>query len=93
LQSIAAMHLRAKNYDGAISVVQGILHTRQSTGPWDEWPAYKSALWLDVRAKCLGARSKGPTFDDACQLAARKYIAKFPTGTEAGIVQQLFSEI
>ncbi len=93
LQSIAVMHLRAKHYAQAVSVVGAILYKRQGAGTWSDWPAYNSALWLDVRAKCLLSRSRGPTFDDACRLAAQKFIAKFPDGAQAGSVQQLLSEI
>jgi hypothetical protein len=89
MQSIAVMHLRAKKYDLAKRALESVLHERRAS----EWPAYKSALWLDVRAKCLLARTKGPMFDDACRLAGEKFIVKFPDGPEAGAVQQLFSEL
>jgi len=89
LQSIAVMHIRAKNYAGAIRALDGVLHERRAS----DWPAYTSALWLDVRAKCLLARTRGPTFDDACRVAAEKYIVKIPTGPQSGIVQQVLNEI
>jgi hypothetical protein len=93
LQSIAVMHLRAKNYEGARSAVQGVLHERQHDGPWSEWKAYKSALWLDVRSKCLLARSRGPTFDDACRFAVEKFLHKFPSSAQSGAAQQVLNEI
>jgi hypothetical protein len=89
LQSIAVMHLRAKNYESAVSVLRGVLHERRAS----EWPAHKSALWLDVRAKCLLSRSKGPTFDEACRLAGATFFDKYPNEARAGAVQQMFREI
>jgi hypothetical protein len=84
LQSIAVMHLRAKNYEAARGAVQGVLHGREAAGPWSEWKAYKSARWLDVRAKCLLSRTRGPTFDDACRIAAEKFISTFPYSPQSG---------
>ncbi|HEY5920695.1 MAG TPA: hypothetical protein VIV11_03450, partial [Kofleriaceae bacterium] len=89
LQSSAVMHLRAKNYDAARRIIEGILHERRAS----DWRAYKEALWLDVRAKCLLSRTRGPTFDDACRLAAKRFMVKFPDGARAGIAQQVLSEI
>ena len=89
LQSSAVMHLRAKNYDAARRIVEGILHERRASN----WRAYQEALWLDVRAKCLASRARGPTFDDACRIAAEKFLVKFPDGAKAGIAQQVLNEI
>ena len=100
-QSIAVVHLRAKNVDGARNAIEGVLHGRRGAGPWDSWPAFKSALWLDMRIKCVSSydgdanRDGKPdkTFDDSCQSAAQKYLAKFPDGAEAGIAKQVLDEI
>lgn len=101
LQSVAVMQLRAKNLDGAKLALKGILHERQGAGSWDTWPAYKSALFLDVRIKCVQSweadanRDGKPdkTFDDSCRIAAEKYLAKYPDGYESGIAKQVLDEI
>lgn len=101
LQSVAVMQLRTKNLDGAKLALKGILHERQGAGSWDTWPAYKSALFLDVRIKCVQSweadanRDGKPdkTFDDSCRIAAEKYLAKYPDGYESGIAKQVLDEI
>ncbi len=80
LYSIAFMQHRAKQDDAANRTLMGVL--RRQGGP-----SYQAALWLSLRIQCAKA------FDDDCRIAAQKYIAKFESGTRAGIAEQILREI
>src|SRR5262249_44839392 len=80
LYSIAFMQHRAKQDAAALYTLSGVLKRQGG-------PAYKAALWLDVRIRCLKA------FDDDCRIAAGKYIAKFDSGLHAGVAQDVLREI
>lgn len=78
--SIAVAHHLAKNDERATYMLQGTLKQSNSA-------AYKDAMWLNVRIHCLKA------FDDACQIAARRYINNVPSGPAAGIAQEILKQI
>jgi hypothetical protein len=80
LYSIAYMQHRANQDDAALHTIGGALRRRAG-------PAYKAALWLEVRIRCLKA------FDDACRIAAQKYQANFSGGLHAGVAQEILKEI
>lgn len=96
LQSIAVMQLRQKDMDGARHSIKGILQRQGG-----DTPAYKQALWLDMRIKCASAYERDDNrdgkadrrFDDDCRRSAERYIAKFPTGAAAGVAQEVLNEI
>lgn len=80
LYSIAVMQHRAKQDKAALYTISGVLKRQGG-------PAYKAALWLDVRIKCLVA------FDDDCRIAAERYLSKFDSGAQAGVAQEILKEI
>jgi hypothetical protein len=90
------MYLRQKNYSESAHLITGIL---QRMG--GDSRAYKEALWLDIRIKCLTSYSRDNNrdgkpdrrFDDNCRLSAERYIVKFPTGVAAGVAQEVLNEI
>ncbi|HEX5063687.1 MAG TPA: FecR family protein [Kofleriaceae bacterium] len=96
LQSIAVMQLRQKDLDGAAHSIKGILQRQGG-----DTPAYKQALWLDMRIKCATSYDRDNNrdgkadrlFDDDCRRSAERYIVKFPTGAAAGVAQEVLNEI
>lgn len=97
LQSLAVMYLRQKDHASASYMIKGIL--QRQGGDSD---AFKEALWLDMRIKCLTSYERDGDrdskadrkFDDACRLAAQRYLVKFPTQPgRSGIAQTVLNEI
>lgn len=80
LYSIAVMQHRGKQDKAALYTISGVLKRQGG-------PAYKAALWLNVRITCLSA------FDDSCRIAAKKYLSKFEAGTQSGVAQEILKEI
>jgi hypothetical protein len=80
LYGIAVMQHLSKHDAAAKHTLSGVLKRQGG-------PAYKSALWLNVRINCLEA------FDDECRIAANKYLAKVETGRPAGVAQEILKEI
>lgn len=78
--SMAYVQHMAKNDTAAKSLIRGVL-ARQGG------PAYRSALWLNVRIQCLKA------FDDECRRAAELYRRKFPDGMHTGVADAILTEI
>ena len=84
LYDAAVLQYRAKNDDGALDLLRGLLRADRSEKTIGE--AYPLALWLQVRIRCK-------TFDDKCSQAAELYLHKFPSGPEAGIAQDVLKQL
>ncbi|HEY5949499.1 MAG TPA: FecR family protein [Kofleriaceae bacterium] len=94
IQSIAVMQLREKNNSAALHTIKGLLDRQGG-------PAYQSALWLDMRVKCLTSYDRDAnrdgkpdrSFDDDCRRSSERYLVKFPSGAAAGVAQEVLNEI
>jgi len=80
LYGIAVMQYRLKQDEKALYTLDGVLKRQGGS-------AYKAALWLDVHIRC------DKTFDDDCRIAVAKYLAKFDSGFEAGVADEILKEI
>lgn len=80
LYSIAVMEHRQKKDKEALHSLSGVL--KRNGGE-----AYKDALWLELRIRCLKA------FDDECRGAAARYVRKFPDGRPSGAADEVLKEI
>lgn len=80
LYSMAYVQHMAKNDEAAKYTLRGLL--RRNGGP-----AFRSALWLNVRIHCIEA------FDDDCRKAAELYRRKFPDGLHTGVADEIVREI
>jgi hypothetical protein len=81
MYSIAVAYHLAKNDDSALYSIKGTLNHRTT----DE--AYKDAMWLQVRIRCLKA------LDDDCRIAAQRYLNNIESGQGAGVAQAIVKEI
>jgi len=81
LYGSALLQHKTKHDKEALYTLSGLLRPDRKVN------AYKPALWLQVRIRCLQA------MDDKCREAASLYLQKFVSGPEAGIAQQILSEI
>lgn len=78
--SMAIIHHLAKNDAAALRMLEGTLQQSNSA-------AFKDAMWLNVRIHCLKA------FDDACRIAAGRYLNNVESGPAAGIAQEIHKQI
>lgn len=78
--SIAVAHHLAKNDERALYMLQGTLQQTNSA-------AYKDAMWLIVRIRCLKA------LDDSCRIAAGRYLNNVESGVAAGVAQEILKQI
>lgn len=78
--SIAVAHHLAKNDERALHFLKGPLQQTNSA-------AYKDAMWLTVRIRCLKA------LDDNCRIAAGRYLHNVESGVAAGVAQEILKQI
>ena len=81
LYNIAVKLYEAKRDADALHMIEGATKGRTK----DE--AYADAIWLQVRITCLHA------LDDRCRISAQRYVDNFPTGSGAGIADQILKAI
>jgi hypothetical protein len=81
MYSIAVSQHLAKNDTAALHSIKGPLNNRKNDA------AYKDAMWLNVRIRCLKA------FDDDCRIAAARYLANVESGSAAGVAQEILKQI
>lgn len=78
--SIAYVEHQAKHDEAALRHLRGVLVR-------GEGAAYRSALWLDVRIRCLAA------FDDECRRSVELYRQRFPDGMHTGVADAIRAEL
>jgi hypothetical protein len=89
MYSIAVQQHLQKNDTGALHSIKGSISGRTK----DE--AYKDAMWLKVRIRCLHwiEKPNDEGVREECRIAAKSYVNNIPEGVGAGIADQILKAI